>query len=156
MSMTIATAKRLEKVARTREDLQLPALISEFDGEIVPNSEGRDAVMHMAMAGASVSEIAKVFGVSPAWIKKNCQYELETATTINNSLVTRALLNNALEGDTAAQKFWLKAKANWRETRDEVDNPTIRIQPVLNVSILTPQNRDLLNITPKIGDKKNG
>ncbi len=71
--MTIATAKRLDKIARTREDLQLPALISEFDGEIVPNSEGRDAVMHMAMAGASASEIAKVFGVSPAqflfWVK---------------------------------------------------------------------------------------
>jgi len=137
MSQSIATVKRLDRIQRVREDLNLPELLTELDGELVPNGHGRDFAMSMTITGATVSDIAKVFGLTPGWVKKNFKYEIESGLNIANARVAKALFETAMDGDVGAQKFWLKSRANWRETRDEIDNPIVRIQPVLNISIVS-------------------
>lgn len=147
MTISIAKAKKLDEIQRTRESLNLPSLlIEEEEGVFVPTSSARDACMSMLLAGANTEQIAKVFGLSAAWVRKYFRYEIDAANTIANGKVANALYKNALSGDTQAQKFWLKAKANWRETRDEVDNPVLRITPVLNISISNPSD-NVIDVT---------
>ncbi len=63
-------------------------------------------------------------------LRKYFTEELETAEAMANTKVAAALFKNCMEGNVAAQIFWMKSRARWRETGPDtgaVQVPNIKI-----------------------------
>lgn len=86
-----------------------------------PTKELRDTVILHAMVGTPQKIIAKVLKIDDKTLAKYYRDELDTAMAIANSEVGGHLFNKAKQGDTAAQIFWLKTRAGFKETnRNEI------------------------------------
>jgi len=85
-----------------------------------PSQYQRKLVGRYTAAGTRQDAIAKIIGVSKKTLKKHYGDELKTATDIANGLVAGALFSNAMSGNVTAQIFWLKTRARWRETDNNV------------------------------------
>ncbi len=49
-------------------------------------------------------------------MRKHFRNELDTSKARANAVISQALFRNAKSGNVAAQIFWLKTQAGWRET----------------------------------------
>jgi hypothetical protein len=80
-----------------------------------PSEAQRKKVKSLSAVGIPQEEIARQIGVrSPKTLRKHFRHELDRGVTEANANVAGALYNKALEGDTAAMKFWLMCRGNWR------------------------------------------
>lgn len=83
----------------------------------VPTDKTRAEVMALSSYGVPLVEIAVYIGIGRKTLQKHYRYELDTACTRANAKVAGSLLKSATEGgNVAAQIFWLKTRARWRET----------------------------------------
>ena len=57
-----------------------------------------------------------VVKISEPTLRKHFREELDTSKARANAVISQALFKNAKDGNVAAQKFWLKTQAGWRET----------------------------------------
>jgi hypothetical protein len=75
-----------------------------------------------AMAGYGIPEtdIAQVLKVDPKTLRKHYQEELESGHIKANAQVAGFLFASAKNGNVAAQIFWLKARARWKEQPAEL------------------------------------
>ena len=79
----------------------------------------------LSHAGYTIHEIAQWFGKSEAlmhyWGSVHPPFREALRMHVGNAdaRVVNRLYAKALEGDTTAMIFWLKARANWREKRPE-------------------------------------
>jgi hypothetical protein len=70
----------------------------------------------MAAFGVQQAEIATLIACDPKTLRKYYRHELDIGATEANVRVARSLFNMATkERNVAAQIFWLKARAGWRE-----------------------------------------
>ena len=81
----------------------------------IPNAEQRKLVQSMAAVGIPHDLIARVIGVSGKTLRKHCREELDLAEAKANAEVAGFLFNSAKSGNVAAQIFWLKTRAGWKE-----------------------------------------
>jgi len=90
-----------------------------------PTDEQRRTVRAMVAYGVPLEDIAKVIGVDRKTLSKHFRQEIDTAAAEANAKVAQSLYKNAVEHNTtAAQIFWLKTKAGWRETQaHEISGP---------------------------------
>ena len=72
------------------------------------------------MIGTPQETIASILGIDPKTLRKHYREELDHALAQANATIGGALFNKARNGDIAAQIFWLKTRAKWRE-RQELD-----------------------------------
>lgn len=63
----------------------------------------------------SVNEIAVMLNMRPGKLKELYGHELETGLNKANVEVAQAMHKAATEGDVVAGKFWLKARAGWKD-----------------------------------------
>ena len=82
----------------------------------VVTEENRRIVQMMTAAGVTQEGIALCIGCSIDTLERHFRRELDTAVDELNTKVAGSLLKSALGGNTAAQIFWLKTRARWRET----------------------------------------
>jgi hypothetical protein len=82
----------------------------------------REKVRHLAGVGVRQDDIAKIIGCAPKTLRKRCRDDLDCGVAEANALVSGYLFANAKAGNVAAQIFWLKTRAHWRE-RAVRDNP---------------------------------
>jgi hypothetical protein len=81
-----------------------------------PTDEQRRQVMTLAGLGITQDQIANLLHLAPKTLRLRYRNELDTGTTEANIRVARSLFNMATkEGNVAAQIFWLKVRAGWRE-----------------------------------------
>lgn len=80
-----------------------------------PTPEGRKLVEVHATVGTDQETIAKLIGIDPTTLRLHYRDELDLATAKANAVIGGALFNKAKGGDTAAQIFWMKTRAGWRE-----------------------------------------
>jgi hypothetical protein len=75
-----------------------------------------------AMAGYGIPEtdIAQVLKVDPKTLRKHYQEELESGHIKANAQVAGFLFASAKNGNVAAQIFWLKTRARWKEQPAEL------------------------------------
>ena len=75
------------------------------------------------LAGYSVpkEQIALLIGVNTDTLEKYYGDEMKKGVANTNRKVVRALLQNALKGDTTAQIWWTKARLGWSEKREDKD-----------------------------------
>ena len=79
-------------------------------------AEQRILVKSMAAVGIRHEEIARKVGIrSPKTLRKHFRRELDEGVTDANYSVAQSLYANAKKGNVAAQIFWLKTRAGWRE-----------------------------------------
>jgi len=80
-----------------------------------PTPEQRKQVEAMAAYGVPADEICKVVGMTGKTLRKHFRIELDNAEITANAAVAGFLFNNAKSGNVAAQIFWLKTRARWKE-----------------------------------------
>lgn len=83
-----------------------------------PTDKRRAEVSALVSYGVSQDEIAVYMGIAPKTLRKHYRHELETGAIKANAQIAKALFNQAKRGNVQAQKFWLSARADWREKKD--------------------------------------
>ncbi len=81
-----------------------------------PTSEGRELVKLHAIVGTRQEVIAGLLGIDEKTLRKYYRKELDHSKAQANAVIGGALFNKAKAGDTAAQIFWMKTQAGWKET----------------------------------------
>jgi hypothetical protein len=81
-----------------------------------PTDAQRQTVQLHATVGTRHDVIADIIGIDPKTLRKHYREELDQAMAKANATIGGALFNKAKAGDTAAQIFWMKTRAEWRET----------------------------------------
>jgi hypothetical protein len=83
-----------------------------------PTTAQAREVSVMACLGLDSKDIALVLNIEHKMLKLYYGKELSVSLNIANAMVARQALQMALSGrNPDMTKFWLKAKANWRETQ---------------------------------------
>src|SRR5262252_10916294 len=75
----------------------------------------REKVRHLAGLGVSQDDIARIVQCSPKTLRKRCREDLDCGAAEANAIVSGCLFAAAKGGNIAAQIFWLKSRAGWRE-----------------------------------------
>jgi len=102
-----------------------------------PTSEQRQIVSLHATVGTPHATIADILGIDAKTLRKHYREELDQAMAKANATIGGALFNKARGGDTAAQIFWMKTRAQWRETnRTELTGPEGRAMEVNRIEIV--------------------
>ena len=85
----------------------------------VANNAMRQKVRTLAGFGVPQEDIAKIIGCAPKTLRKRFREELDRGAAEANAMVAGYLFASAKAGSVAAQIFWLKTRANWREGKRE-------------------------------------
>ncbi len=94
-----------------------------------PSDTTREMVLGMVRVGVNQEYIAKALGIHHNTLRKHYKEELDTGKITANAEICNALFKSALDGNTAAQIFWMKTQAGWRETNrieHGIDDGTIK------------------------------
>ena len=84
-----------------------------------PTDATRQLVSLHATIGTRQEVIADIIGgIDVKTLRKYYREELDQAKAKANATIGGALFNKAKNGDTAAQIFWMKTQAGWREKQD--------------------------------------
>lgn len=90
-----------------------------------PTGEQRKLVGQLAAFGVPHSQIVTVIvaangkPISINTLRKYFSDVLRSGATKANAQVAGALFRNAIDGNVAAQIFWLKTRARWSERNDQ-------------------------------------
>jgi hypothetical protein len=95
----------------------------------VVNDALREKVRHLAGLGVSQDDIARIVQCSPKTLRKRCRDDLDCGAVEANAIVSNCLFAAAKGGNIAAQIFWLKSRARWRQ-RDASDRRTATPRPI--------------------------
>ena len=79
-----------------------------------PRREFKKLAKRYALSGLSQRQIADILEISPNTLTKHYAKELKYGD-VANANVARTLYQKALQGDTTAAIFWLKARFGWRD-----------------------------------------
>ena len=84
-----------------------------------PTEETRKQVETMAAMGIRQDAMSSILDIDPKTLRKYYRRELDTGSTKATLKVAQSLFKQATEqNNTAAQIFWMKARAGWREGID--------------------------------------
>ena len=107
----------------------------------VVNEAIREKVRHLAGIGVRQDDIAKIIGCAPKTLRKRCREDLDCGVAEANALVSGYLFAKAKGGNVAAQIFWLKTRAGWRESAAQNDPAQNRdAEGGSSVVLLLPDN----------------
>jgi hypothetical protein len=84
-----------------------------------PDPAQRRQVEALAAYGIPEADVSRILGVDPKTLRKHYREELDLGETKANAQVAGFLFNSAKNGNVAAQIFWLKTRARWREVPSE-------------------------------------
>ena len=84
--------------------------------QFIKKDEDKKTVEALAIAGVTQRVIAQIVKISEPTLRKHFREELDTSKARANAVISQALFKNAKDGNVAAQIFWLKTQAGWRET----------------------------------------
>jgi hypothetical protein len=101
-----------------------------------PTAKERGTVKAMTSYGISQDAICAVLKVTRATLEKHCRHELASGAAEATVKVAASMFAMALRGPYAvrfqAAKFWLAARAGWRDT-DRAE-PLVAMMPLSNLS----------------------
>ena len=118
--------------------------------EFVANDAMREKVLSLARVGTAQDDIAKIIDRDPKTLRKYFRDELQRGMAEANAEVAGFLFANAKAGNVAAQIFWLKSRAHWREREaSEEPTPGTDAKSTAQVAVILPDHgRD-----PKLTDE---
>ena len=80
-----------------------------------PTDELRAKVRQLSAMGLPQDDIARLIECSPKTLRKHFRRELNLGNAEVNAMVAGFLFQSAKTGNVAAQIFWLKTRARWKE-----------------------------------------
>ena len=80
-------------------------------------SDTRKQVYELSRVGTRYEDIAEVLSISDVTLVKHYKKELKLGRIEANALVAGTLFEKAKSGDTSSMIFWLKSRAQWKETQ---------------------------------------
>lgn len=83
-----------------------------------PTDETRKRIELLAGLGLTQDEIGLVEGMSDKTLRKYYAEEIARGAVKVNALMGQALFRSGIGGNIAAQIFWMKTRARWRETNN--------------------------------------
>lgn len=107
-----------------------------------PTPAQRQLVQLHATIGTTQETIASILGIDPKTLRLHYREELDHASAQANATIGGALFNKAKSGDTTAMIFWMKTRAQWRETQ-VVDNTS-------SDGSMTPQPTIIEFVAPQV------
>lgn len=91
--------------------------VKSLTGPHVPTTESRQQVLTAAACGLTAEVIAKVMDISPKCLYSYYKEEIQNGRERAVMNVANSLYNQAVnDKNTTACIFWLKTRAQWRET----------------------------------------
>src|SRR5262252_2754005 len=103
---------------RAGTGIEAPAMARKA---FVVNQAVREKVRHLAGVGVRQDDIARIIGCAPKTLRKRCRDDLDRGAAEANAIVSGCLFAAAKGGNVAAQIFWLKTRARWRESAAQDD-----------------------------------
>ena len=85
-----------------------------------PEPAQRRQVEALAAYGIPETDISRVVGIDPKTLRKHYRDELDLGATKANAQVAGHLFSAIKSGNVTAQIFWLKTRAQWRESPTEL------------------------------------
>jgi hypothetical protein len=105
--------------------------------------EMRGKVRRLAGVGVPQDDIANIIDCDPKTLRKHFRDELNRGVVDANAAIASYLFAAAKGGNVAAQIFWLKVRAHWREGgAPEHPIPGIDAESTSQVVLLPDNNRD--------------
>ncbi len=86
-----------------------------------PTPEIRRQVETLVGFGMPQPDIARMVGIGLMTLHKYYREELDAGEGKANAQVANSLFKMATSGNVAAAIFWMKTRARWRETAQEID-----------------------------------
>ena len=108
------------------------------------NDAVRERVRYLSGVGVRQDDIARIIGCAPKTLRKRLRDELDRGVAEANATISGSLFAAAKAGNTTAQIFWLKTRANWRE-KPAPDDPVPASGAAANsqvVLVLPDNSRD--------------
>lgn len=99
--------------------------------------------MILAANGIQHQTIGRTLGIDHKTLEKHFRLELDCGLDQVKALISGGLTRAALNGNTTAQIFWLKAMGGWRDRPAPGfggDDPTNPINPEGQVVVYLPDN----------------
>jgi DNA-binding XRE family transcriptional regulator len=84
----------------------------------IPTKEQRNYARAMVACGMTQDEMATVFHISPATLRKAFKTELKDGETVVMAAVKGKLVQKAMNGDNGRMFFLLKTRGGFRETNN--------------------------------------
>ena len=113
-----------------------------------------ERVRYLAGLGVPQEELAKIIGCCPKTLRKRFRDELDRGAAEANASVAGYLFNSAKAGNVAAQIFWLKTRAHWREGSPNPISDT-KAAPSSSVVLVLPDNGRDPELTQVLRDAQN-
>jgi hypothetical protein len=96
-----------------------------------------------SFVGVRQEDIATIIGCDPKTLRKHFRDELDRGMAVANAEIVGCLFGAAKGGNIAAQIFWLKTKAHWRECKEPKNPiPGTDGEAPSQVVLLPDNNRD--------------
>ena len=83
----------------------------------LPNDDTRKQVYELSRVGTRYEDIAEVLSISDDTLVKHYKKELKLGRIEANAAIAGTLFEKAKNGDTSSMIFWLKSRAQWKETQ---------------------------------------
>jgi hypothetical protein len=107
-----------------------------------PNDQARKRVRSLAMLGVPQDKTAQDVGIDPKTLRKYFKAELDQGAVEAYAQVAGRLFKKAMEGDTIAMIFWMKARCGW------VDRQVVNHNHTHNVGMSHEERLALLERDP--------
>lgn len=83
--------------------------------------EQSDAISILVGAGIPQKTIARILKISPTYLTKHFQGELDDGGHEATAKIAKVLYKSAMAGNINAITLWLKSRAQWRDTSDKIE-----------------------------------
>ena len=110
--------------------------------EHIPTDETRKLVRSLSAVGIKYVDIASKLEISDDTLVKHYKKDLENGRIDANASIGQTLFQQAKDGNTAAAIFWLKTRAQWKETQvnELVNSDGSPILTGIQVMFVKPQD----------------
>ena len=102
----------------------------------LPNDDSRNRVYELSRVGTRYEDIATMLSISADTLTKYYPEELKKGRIEANAVIAGTLYEKAKSGDTTSMIFWLKSRAQWKETQKHEHGGDPDGQPV-QVKVVT-------------------
>jgi hypothetical protein len=100
--------------------------------EHIPTEESRKLVRSLSAVGIRYVDIASKLDITDDTLVKHYKKDLEDGRIDANASIGQTLFQQAKSGNTSAAIFWLKTRAQWKETNSleisGADGGAIKVQ----------------------------
>lgn len=102
----------------------------------LPDEDTRNRVYELSKVGTRYEDIATMLSISADTLTKYYKPELQKGRIEANAAIASTLYEKAKAGDTTSMIFWLKSRAQWKETQKHEHGGDPDGQPV-HVKVVT-------------------